>query len=278
MPKKGETLSEEVKERMRAGREAARKKREQTIAEAKADLEAGHKLSEEVEVPVDDSHVDGDLDAEVQDLRAGQEYLKEQLSGMTALLQKLAAAAMTQQEAVSDAPKPEPSRGLDAEPEPRMSRENETRSGESRENNTRAQELRYSPPEVLSTPPAPAGYKYRWVAEYVRGEYQDQNLDYRHAEGWRPVFRDELPNGFHVRQSEDNFVRRGGLLLMKIHEELIRQRRALIARRSKEQLEGANELQGMGTKGRELPVFEKDDSRTLEGREAMNFLTEASGG
>ena len=158
-----------------------------------------------------------------------------------------------------------------------LSRANETRESEVRGNQTRGAELRYTPPELLSVPDAPPGLSYRWVSEYVRGEYQDGTMSMRYREGWRPVKKEELPNGFHVRSSEDGNVRYGGLMLMKNSERLVRQRAEYYLNRSRDAIKGANELQGIrGTGGQGLPVFEEDRSRTLEGREAMQFLTEAS--
>lgn len=158
-----------------------------------------------------------------------------------------------------------------------LSRANETRESEVRGNQTRGAELRYTPPELLSVPDAPPGLSYRWVSEYVRGEYQDGTMSMRYREGWRPVRKEELPNGFHVRSSEDGNVRYGGLMLMKNSASLVRQRAEYYLNRSRDAIKGANELQGIrGTGGQGLPIFEEDRSRTLEGREAMQFLTEAS--
>ena len=102
-------------------------------------------------------------------------------------------------------------------------------------------------------------------------------MSMRYREGWRPVMKEELPNGFHVRSSEDGNVRYGGLMLMKNSERSVRQRAEYYLNRSRDAIKGANELQGIrGTGGQGLPVFEEDRSRTLEGREVMQFLTEAS--
>ena len=292
MPKKGETMTEEQKAKMRAGREKARLAKIEAEALAVQKIEELQAKAEEPEGPNEEpdepeptpivSEQAQQQAAEILDLKAGQEELRSQLTSMTSLLEKLTEAALLSQGPVHtdvEAVGLGSGAGEDLNLREKIhARAHDTREGMTREAESRTAQLKYAPPEVLTTPPAPAGLTYRWVAEYVRGEYQDQNLDYRHAEGWRPVTRDELPQGFHARQAEDGLVRRGGLVLMKIHSELIRQRQVLIARRSREQLEGANELQGMGTKGRELPVIEEDHSRTLEGREAMNFLTEASGG
>ena len=88
--------------------------------------------------------------------------------------------------------------------------------------------------------------------------------------------KEELPEGFHVRESQDGLIRRGGLLLMKCPTSLVEQRAAMIHKRTMEQIYGANELQGISSQGRGLPVHEADKSRTLEGKDAMSFLSEAS--
>jgi len=153
----------------------------------------------------------------------------------------------------------------------------QTRNQDSRESGSRAFMAapsldRWAPPEALSTPPPIGGFKYRWIAEYVRGEYQSSNLSRAHQEGYIPVRRDELPEGFFSAPTEDGMVRTGGLILMKIPEKFTQQRKAYYAERSRESLKGANALQGIETPGSNMPVFEEDKSRTLVGAEAINEL------
>ena len=56
----------------------------------------------------------------------------------------------------------------------------------SRANNTRdkkAMRKPWSPPSMLDAPPAPDGYKHRWIREEVRGFNDTKNVSARLREG-----------------------------------------------------------------------------------------------
>ena len=153
-------------------------------------------------------------------------------------------------------------------------RDQNKRNDQTRAAQSRAVMDRWAPPEAIRTPEPMGGFRFRWIAEYVRGEYQDRNLNTAMREGYTPVRRDELPETFFSAPSDDGLVRSGGLILMKIPEEFCRQREEYYLKQSQDALKGANALQGLETPGNNMPTFEEDASRRLEGAEALNALRE----
>jgi len=153
-----------------------------------------------------------------------------------------------------------------------QTRAQSTRKDSTRDAESRASIDRWAPPEAIKTPEPQGGYRYRWIAEYVRGEYQDRNLNMAMREGYVPVRRDELPATFFCAPSEDGLVRSGGLLLCKIPEQHCVDRQRYYLERSQSALRGANALQGIEEPGSGMPTFEEDASRTLDGAEALNAL------
>ena len=66
-----------------------------------------------------------------------------------------------------------------------------------RAKNTRektAQRKPWVPPTMLDAPPAPEGYKHRWIRAEVRGFDDRQNISARLREGYEFVRKDEYPD------------------------------------------------------------------------------------
>lgn len=129
---------------------------------------------------------------------------------------------------------------------------------------------KWSPPRLLEFPQPIPGYRYRWIAEYVRGEYQPRSLQAAHRDGYRPVYSDQIEESFFHENSEDGQIRSGGLILMIIPDDFAEQRKVYYTDRSDSSLRSANELQGLNT--RTMPTVVEDNSRTLEGAAALNAL------
>lgn len=85
----------------------------------------------------------------------------------------------------------------------------------------------WKPPARLDTPAPPPGYKYRWVRHELRGEAHDFNVYARTRQWYEPVRPEEL-GGFESEIMEDGkhtgVVRSGDLILMKVPEEIVKQR------------------------------------------------------
>lgn len=129
----------------------------------------------------------------------------------------------------------------------------------------------WAPPSALLLPQNDEYYVYRWLAEYVNGQYLPQRLTAARREGYEFVRIDELPEGFLVDEDMkgDGLARMGGLIMAKLPRRKAEQRKAYYSRRSQEALSGANELQGIAGKN----AFAEDrGTRSLDGRAAGDAL------
>lgn len=133
----------------------------------------------------------------------------------------------------------------------------------------------WAPSNQLETPSNTGEYRYRWIAEYVNGNFMSRNVQSALREGYQRVKISELPDTFIVDEDlGDGNARVGGLLLMRIPEKFAQQRASYYGRRSAEALEGANTLQGVA--GRNA-VYEDRGTRTLSGAEAGAAIRNMSG-
>lgn len=86
----------------------------------------------------------------------------------------------------------------------------------------------WKPPSLLDAPPPPDGYVHRWIRAEVRGFDDRKNLSARVREGWELVRKDEYPD-FEAPTvdsgSYEGVFGVGGLLLARIPEEIVEERR-----------------------------------------------------
>jgi hypothetical protein len=124
-----------------------------------------------------------------------------------------------------------------------------TLSRNSRESETRAKDARrkpWAPPSRLDAPPAPPGYKHRWIRAEAGGAEDRTNIAGKLREGYELVRGDEYPD-YHVPTIEDGrhagVISVGGLLLARIPEETVEERNGYYFSRANDQLQAAdNEL------------------------------------
>lgn len=100
----------------------------------------------------------------------------------------------------------------------------------SRSATTRAKDARrqpWKPPSTLEAPPAPNGFKHRWIRESVLGQEDRSNMSKRIREGFEPVRAEEFPD-FHSPVVEHGtyagVIGVGGLILARIPEETVEER------------------------------------------------------
>lgn len=154
-----------------------------------------------------------------------------------------------------------------------------TRSADSRAkdgtaNRERPPMDRWSPANVLETPPATGEYRYRWIAEYVNGTHTPRNVQMALREGYERVKIDALPEDFLVDEDRgDGYARTGGLILMRLPEAFALQRQQHYLKRSNDAVNGANELQGVAGGN---AVSEDRGTRSLSGAEAGQALASMS--
>ena len=110
---------------------------------------------------------------------------------------------------------------------------------------TRDKEARrkpWAPPSRLVAPPAPAGFKYRWIRAEINGFEDKQNVYGRMREGYEVVRNEDLPEEYRntmptIEEGRNTgVVSVGGLLLALIPEETIAERNAYFQSKARDQL------------------------------------------
>jgi len=100
----------------------------------------------------------------------------------------------------------------------------------SRESETREKVSRrkpWAPPSQLDAPPAPAGFKHRWIRAETVGQPDNKNVSARLREGWEFVRADEYPEMEWPTIDSGKWngvIAVGGLMLARIPEETIAER------------------------------------------------------
>ena len=102
----------------------------------------------------------------------------------------------------------------------------------SRESETRAKTERrkeWAPPSQLDAPPAPNGFKHRWIRAEAVGQMDQKNVSAKLREGWEFVRADEYPEMEWPAIDSGRYegvIAVGGLMLARIPNEIIAQRKA----------------------------------------------------
>ena len=85
----------------------------------------------------------------------------------------------------------------------------------------------WTPPSSLDAPPAPDGYRHRWIRAESMGFDDTKNMSNRMRSGWDLVRADEYPEHDYPSVNEGRYagvIGVGGLVLARIPEELAKQR------------------------------------------------------
>jgi len=118
--------------------------------------------------------------------------------------------------------------------------ETETTVKTSRVSQTRAKNEKpkvWAPPSSLDAPPAPEGFRHRWLRAESMGEDDARNISGKIRSGWEFVRADEYPDtDFPVIESGKyaGLIGVGGLVLARISEELAQSREAYFNNKTKE--------------------------------------------
>jgi hypothetical protein len=125
-----------------------------------------------------------------------------------------------------------------------MSNENEKRT--SRASQTREKETRkkvWTPPSSLDAPPAPTGFKHRWIRAESLGFNDAKNVNGRLRQGYELVRSDEYPNADYPVVEDGKYagvIGVGGLLLTRVPEEIAQQRTDHYVRQGQENVEAVD--------------------------------------
>ena len=120
-----------------------------------------------------------------------------------------------------------------------MENDNDTRT--SRASQTREKESRkkvWSPPSSLDAPPAPTGFKHRWIRAESLGFNDTKNIAGRVRSGYELVRADEYPDSDYPKVEDGKYagvIGVGGLVLTRVPEEIAESRAQYYAERGIEQ-------------------------------------------
>ena len=140
----------------------------------------------------------------------------------------------------------------------------------SRASQTREQTKRkavWTPPSSLDAPPAPDGFRHRWIRAESLGFQDTKNVSARLREGFELVRADEYPDSQYPVITDGKYagvIGVGGLLLARISEEIAKQRAAYIESLSKGQDE-AVEHDLMKEQHKSMPINVERQSRVTFG-------------
>ena len=105
----------------------------------------------------------------------------------------------------------------------------------------------WMPPSSLDAPPAPKGFKHRWIRTETMGQDDTANVSKRRREGWEFVRAEEIKNqiGEHdypiISDGKyQGLIGVGGLVLARIPEEIIDQRSNYYKNKTKGQIEAVD--------------------------------------
>ena len=87
----------------------------------------------------------------------------------------------------------------------------------------------WTPPSSLDAPPAPAGFRHRWIRTEVLGFDDTKNMSGKMRSGWELVRSDEYPDSEYPSVKDGKYagvIGVGGLVLARIPEEIAKSREA----------------------------------------------------
>ena len=140
----------------------------------------------------------------------------------------------------------------------------------SRASSTRSKTERpkvWTPPSSLDAPPAPDGFRHRWIRAESLGFSDTKNVSARLREGFELVRADEYPDTQYPVITDGKYagvIGVGGLLLARISEEIAKQRAAYIESLAKGQDE-AVEHDLMKEQHKSMPINVDRQSRVTFG-------------
>ena len=141
----------------------------------------------------------------------------------------------------------------------------------SRANQSRSKSERpkvWVPPSSLDAPPAPDGFRYRWIRAESVGFQDTKNITGRIREGYELVRAEEIINASDYPIVEEGrykgVVGVGGLLLAKVPVEIAKQRSEYMSKKHGERSEAVNN-DLMKEQDKRMPINIERQSRVTFG-------------
>jgi len=116
-----------------------------------------------------------------------------------------------------------------------------SRASETREKSKRPQT--WTPPNALDAPPAPDGYRQRWLRTEILGYEDTNNIAGKLRSGWELVRADAYPDQNYNSYPEGKYagvIGGSGLVLARIPEEIAKAREAYYRKQTKDRDDAVN--------------------------------------
>jgi hypothetical protein len=116
-----------------------------------------------------------------------------------------------------------------------------SRASQSRDKNKRPQT--WTPPSSLDAPPAPDGYRHRWIRTEVLGFDDTKNMSGKIRSGFELVRADEYPGQVYPQMKDGKYagvIGVGGLVLARIPEEIAKSREDFFKKQTQAKDEAIN--------------------------------------
>jgi|TARA_R110000868_G_scaffold238211_1_gene492724 hypothetical protein len=143
----------------------------------------------------------------------------------------------------------------------RLARELESRD-------TQERPKQWKRPEVLPEPNQEPGYTYRWVRVAMLGQQDPRNVSSKTREGWEPVPASEQSHLQMLVDPNSRFkdnIEVAGLLLCKMPNEMVEQRREYFAKQNQSQMDSVDN-NFMRENDQRMPLFSEKRSTTSFGK------------
>ena len=145
------------------------------------------------------------------------------------------------------------------------------RALDERSRNTREQQriqreqlaAEYTPPSTLPELPEKPGYKWKWVATHVLGNYEPTSVSRSTRDGWTPVKATDIPELAYLANSK-GLIEIGGLLLCLCPADRINKRDAYYEQQSINQSHSV-EAQFMRGSDPRMPLFSESKTTVSRG-------------
>ena len=101
----------------------------------------------------------------------------------------------------------------------------------------------WTPPSSLDAPPAPDGFRHRWIRTETMGFDDTKNMSGKIRSGWELVRADQYPGTDYPSVKEGKYagvIGVGGLVLARIPEEVAKAREEYFRRQTKDRDDAVN--------------------------------------
>jgi len=130
----------------------------------------------------------------------------------------------------------------------------------------------WTPPSSLDAPPAPDGFRHRWIRAEVVGFDDTKNMSGKFRSGWELVRGDQYPDAEYPTVSDGKYsgvIGVGGLLLARIPEEVAKSREAFFRQQTQAKDEAVNN-DLMKEQHSSMPINAERQSRVTFGGSKKN--------